>query len=1062
MKRNLSSKDAPPGKRLHSDNAAEHEETPDPDGKGLLPAVPALSAHRPDQDILNSGTTAPKGPLLRSIKDYEAHEIIVEVRRVEVPAHRIRPIDTESDRMKQFIDLFQRKKYGRNNQLISVGLDPDGDVKKKDVLQAIQAHAANTSPFRLTSMPGIKVFVVDGAHRLHALQNTRTTPVTAWIPARLLFRKDNRQLQIGDFHTLGFQMNDLGRQDGHATIFDTIHSCLSTINSAVQLPASSLVSERFTTSEIRKLQNARTATSVSTVRNLLRCRGLCHELSPDLQKRYCIVALGLYRFPSVYDILRASMKTHWRGDGLTLLHVSDPQLWMAEVDSQIIFNIQSLARLDRNLSLQEVEISKAVLRIQRTWNFVRTEFEVRSLPQEQGLALLITHPRDDDYSESVLSRMKDWMNIVRREELEDDGAWEAKEKMLRAQLHHKTHWGDYISPTVAPEAPSPFRLQSKEAVPSAVLQTDVVIPSLHSAVHDNLPLSAVANAGISSGPRTERRKEGAPPKPDVPGAVGAARASSIRAGSSHTVLEDGILIVEEINNGENPVPNVAEPSPTPKTVNPPAAPSTRRSRRTKRKPARFEEQSPFNTGPLVHKRDGGPSAGGVLNDADGFQILRRTKTGFVYIRPEPRMSGFQNVTPDSESESGALAGDVDGYKYRSRLYFDQYDTTVRTKSTWTLSALPSTSGPIWRLKYKMPHDRYELYDKSSACVEAFLRSLGFRPPHQAFWRLNAADVSEIRFSVATFMTRRMLFTRYTETWQSMMDDTFRGLRTLLDAEGYVVIPEFIRRDAQSSPYGAWARMFQDVDKLYSFFGTDSPVQGDYTEEKKSRWSRIRNNETVPDDSIPLSDSRWTTTSHATNSFLETEERAHLLRARCVVEVSIWMLVHFLHLEVENFDDISYEKGGESSTPSFPQMYATDSGSHVLVTSENCSNQLGHTDFMHTRQMKAGKRYPEVISFPGYFFISTGPEAGKLWIQKDSHRYLFLDDTAVENLSKAVGLTQLEIPPWSTIVARGDFIHGGMGHEGVANSKCVRLHDYALRHGVPFADTIDDKKVWKIL
>lgn len=96
-------------------------------------------------------------------------------------------------------------------------------------------------------------------------------------------------------------------------------------------------------------------------------------------------------------------------------------------------------------------------------------------------------------------------------------------------------------------------------------------------------------------------------------------------------------------------------------------------------------------------------------------------------------------------------------------------------------------------------------------------------------------------------------------------------------------------------------------------------------------------------------------------------------------------------------------------------------------------------------------------------ISTGSQGSKLWVLPRSHTFIFMTKSAAEDTAKGMPLEIIEIPPWSTILCRGELIHTGAGGgEDEANGLlCIRLHDYILRRSIAFADQIFDQPIWKL-
>ncbi len=208
-------------------------------------------------------------------------------------------------------------------------------------------------------------------------------------------------------------------------------------------------------------------------------------------------------------------------------------------------------------------------------------------------------------------------------------------------------------------------------------------------------------------------------------------------------------------------------------------------------------------------------------------------------------------------------------------------------------------------------------------------------------------------------------------------------RALLDAQGYLVVKGFVKREVR----GPWVVHFDAVDwdtsdivELFQYFQQLVPDENARMTELFGKcWTRIRNTE-VHADAFSDADVRWQTSAFATNSHLEDSARVKHLKARCKIEVAVWILIHYLRLESETFD-----RKETSLRP--PHLYATDSGSRFLASGTQCSEQIAHTDFIHSGNVQAGE-YPQRWKYPGYFTIQTGEDGGALWVLKGSHESYF--------------------------------------------------------------------------
>ena len=445
-------------------------------------------------------------------------------------------------------------------------------------------------------------------------------------------------------------------------------------------------------------------------------------------------------------------------------------------------------------------------------------------------------------------------------------------------------------------------------------------------------------------------------------------------------------------------------------------------------------------------------------DENKFAVSHAWDGGLRYERPDPRHSGFISIAPEEPEE---VVGNVEPWwkgelpGWDTRLYEDRYSQVVRLSRPWALSPLPPPGALDWELKYRMPIPGDWAEDLS---CEALLRSLGFRPPHQSHFRLSAKDVLAARASVFAHAMADIDMVPDTAMWQSLGRMYFKGRRQELDAQGYIVEKGFVLRESVGDqwefPDGAQKTATAGIRELFEHFENQLPdPNAAMTVQIEDMWGKIRNTKRTTAVS-EMRNVRWQSTAQATNTELEAAGTEALIKARCMVEVSVWVFLHFLHLEGATFDDVDGRRPNE-----LPRLEATDSGSRFLASGPACADQIAHTDFMHTSNVQTGD-YPETVTYPGYFMIQMGSEPGALWVLQGSHRFVFLTPQDEKTLAKVIGMTIVKIPAWSLFLGRGDLVHGGCGTEQCGGRACMRMHDYALRDGVPFVDTIFEKPSWR--
>lgn len=457
-------------------------------------------------------------------------------------------------------------------------------------------------------------------------------------------------------------------------------------------------------------------------------------------------------------------------------------------------------------------------------------------------------------------------------------------------------------------------------------------------------------------------------------------------------------------------------------------------------------------------------------DEHGFSVRHSWGKGLFYNRPKPRKGIFEDPKLADYHEdnpplkrSGAYKegwkGTLPGGGGEDWLYPDRYQRLVQhLPRPWKLcKKLPESDAPEWTLKYKFPlaaptQEEYKFNQ------EALLRSLGFRPPHQTHFRLTTEDILNVRWSAFRHLTKELRLDNVpTESWGPICKSFFQQKREMLDVRGYTVFEGFVTRESiDNGPRATeWSRKAnKDIKALFTFFASKIPVAGaNLDKHDEDLWDKIRNKKTAAKKG-DTKNARWQSTPWATNTFLEDPKRSHLLRARCLVEVANWTLMHLMHCGAAKYGDVDVVKKALEE-----YLSATDSGSRVLGTSAKCDRQRAHKDFKFVLDEML-RKYGTVAEFPGYFSIAMGPDGGELWIVPFSHYYLVLSKEAVDGLAEHLPMIKVSIPPYGLFVARGDYVHAGIAGEDGNDSTSTRLHDYYVSKKSGFFDNIDD--IYKFL
>lgn len=1016
--------------------------------------------------------------------------------------------------------------YGEDGRLISVGLAPNSTVTKAEVVDCSLKKEYAKEPFYLTSLKGAKVLVADGAHRVEALRLLKADWVQAELYLRkddipfqlgdahtIGYRKNDLDRKGRSFTTFDTVYTAYAG-------YSEIMILYRTADISKRFAPDEIARIRTALREDTSIAWARVLlyrglfgdlTERTVHRYVLIAKGLFRYRKSDhvwKTLRACMNPAGLKK----------------KKGGLSVEDVAHREIWdfsLTNSEEHMHFLLMCLFWLKSKGILRPADVVPFTKKINKCWAALLNYFKEHNVSEDVGLGLNSRNVSSLNEHATVLDNMHKWYKDLSVEIIGDDVKWgDSLEEFLKI-LEKTTQWPGRVESKQTSVVVTSFASTAKEA---RVQDKPKLVAAEHSnsspqAVEPHpkeltSPSSEKPVAGGCTGqsrnslgnencslsdtllkPRDSESPGRPPESPDV------IKESNVEPTTAPLKPSSALYLLPIPR--KDTIPRVAPPAPespaqtaiaSAKDLQPTVSPAAndvpsdvhftpRRSslRLGKNKLMCTEEmQRSEETGECFARPESPTTSQTRLpsrtlsrtsippaeidEDVNGFAIVATWDGGFSYKRPKLWDSGFTEVNPDpgEKGEESWFAGKLAGPNpILMRLYEDRYLAEVTLQRPWRLASGKNVSPSLWKYKYSIPGTRYDMYIEEAG-LEANLRSIGIRPPHQAHWRLTIDDFLNIRFGVFRFlMGDEVLFESCS---QKLVERVLRLQRKLLDSEGYLLLPEFLLRPYSLQPgddgyvqeHARWTeRYIKNLDLLFKHFDETVPAEGPpQSAESKLRWSSIRNGPVLHKRGS-TKNARWTSTTFATNTLLETPHNEPLLKARCCTEVASMILLHLLHLEGDTFDDVGIERKESRQT-----LGTTDSGSKVLSTSSQCDHQLPHRDYPLPPEVKALK-YPQTISRPAYFWESMGPEPGQLWILPNSHKYASLSDEQEDRVSKTFKLDPVDLPAYSTLIARGDLIHAGMGAGNPGGNKCLRLHNFAMRWGITWGDTIDNAPQWSL-
>ena len=377
-------------------------------------------------------------------------------------------------------------------------------------------------------------------------------------------------------------------------------------------------------------------------------------------------------------------------------------------------------------------------------------------------------------------------------------------------------------------------------------------------------------------------------------------------------------------------------------------------------------------------------------------------------------------------------------------------------------------------------------------LQAVLNVLGMRFPHRAHMCLNLDDVKMIRrhlvrricvrdpelLSILEPFSRGVkgsLDNKASKKFKSIVRSNLKNIRMKLDDVGYVALDGFIGGISDDiKPLlscvedDSRSELSKKFESFFKFWEKNLPQATDLKHDDpkhKYTWSSIRQGAGQGPSGVRLN-SRLTTTKYAMTKFLEdneyggqSEEGAEILRARCLLEVMIMQLGHWLRLDCPHFNALEsgamYDidvAGKPPVSKEKPRIYCPDTGGRVLGTmSEATKVQVAHKDFDFPE--KCPVDHEGVLKFPSYFAIVTGAEGSSLWVVDHSHKFATKSREEQGVLGRVLKMKLVFIKPWSVLLVRGDVLHAGPGGKESNGKHNLRFHMYIGREGVVLLDGI---------
>lgn len=313
-----------------------------------------------------------------------------------------------------------------------------------------------------------------------------------------------------------------------------------------------------------------------------------------------------------------------------------------------------------------------------------------------------------------------------------------------------------------------------------------------------------------------------------------------------------------------------------------------------------------------------------------------------------------------------------------------------------------------------------------ACLratDAELRSIGFNSfattTREEAWKIAKTQVNN-GYAYAYFVKQKALLAGNGYT---ILDGFGRYIVKSLRSSGVVSLPPNFPPQTVKSV----------LDAVYSTFPGEQSLRD---EGNRDLWSPIINAGEERDDEEARNKGAARYTSMPKLLMEEFEKEEHMWVARCRALLDVWLGMLALLLNID-------ENGRHA-------LWMPATGGRFLISgglNGGVKPQVGHNDFPAHK----GKS-------PGYFFIVTGNEVGKLYVCKGSHHYVFYPTAAKRALAKHLKLESIELPPNSVFVGHGWLQHAGAEYLGYHN---MRYHLYFVPEGQRLGDSVSYSYGWNL-
>lgn len=278
-------------------------------------------------------------------------------------------------------------------------------------------------------------------------------------------------------------------------------------------------------------------------------------------------------------------------------------------------------------------------------------------------------------------------------------------------------------------------------------------------------------------------------------------------------------------------------------------------------------------------------------------------------------------------------------------------------------------------------------------------------------------------------------------------------RAELDHRGYTLLDGFLDfkdfkaeiEANQDSPWHKCPQLFRDIglENWFNFVYETFPGEA-YLKDEANRilWNPIVNTGYTRRDKGDRDEgkTRYMGTERLLTTHLERNSNGiKYAQYRAALEVLLGWLGGLLGLDLD-FEELS-----------------SIAKSRPLITGIGCAPQCGHKDFTVVQ----GKS-------PGFFYIVTGSEGGRMQVCPGSHKFVFYHSSRLRQLANILQMEEITLPPYSVFAGHGYLQHGGAGWRGelddsgnVKYGHELRFHTYVVPHDHYLPDIIAFGYGWSL-